>query len=34
MESREDAVVLAIHEDDVGNVVGTTSSGRVIVALR
>lgn len=34
MESREDAVVLAVHEDDVGEVVGTTASGRVIVALR
>jgi hypothetical protein len=34
MESSEDAVVLAVHEDDVGEVVGTTSSGRVIVALR
>ena len=34
MESSEDAVVLAVHEDDVGDVVGTTSSGRVIVALR
>jgi len=34
MESREDAVVLAVHEDDVGEVIGTTTSGRVIVALR